>query len=154
MKNILVFATLYLMFAVNSFAANALILNGQVVQVSNTTFPVHPELQWVTCPEGVAAGWSYDGSKFVAPAPEPQPTIEEWRQTASVGPLTLAERLQAAGQFDAVNAWANAQGGMVTYAWNRATEFQRLHPMVLAAQQQFGWTDEQVDELFRLAATK
>lgn len=149
MKKIHVFAILCMMFAAPCFAGNALILNGQVVQVSDTTFPVHPDLQWVKCPESVQAGWTYDGSKFDAPAPEPQPTVEEWRASASVGPLALAERLAAVGQFDAVNTWANAQGGMVTYAWNRATEFQRLHPMVLAAQQQFGWTDEQTDELFK-----
>lgn len=149
MKQILVFVILCLLLAAPCFAGHALIHNGQVVQVSSKEFPVHPDLKWVKCPDGVQAGWSYDGAKFDAPAPEPTQTVEEWRQTASVGPLTLAERLAAAGQFDAVNAWANAQGGMIAYAWSRATEFQRLHPMVLAAQAQFGWTDEQTDELFK-----
>lgn len=149
MKKIFLFSILCLLFAAPCFATNALILNGQVVQVSDTTFLVHPGLQWIKCPEGVQAGWSFNGAKFAAPVAEPGPTVEEWRQTASVGPLTLAERLAAVGQFDAVNAWANAQGGMVTYAWNRASQFDRMHPMVLAAQAQFGWTDEQTDELFK-----
>lgn len=148
MKKVIIFSLLCLLFAVPSFAANALILNGQVVQVSDTTFPVHPDLQWVECPDEVRAGWSYDGAKFDAPAPEPTQTIEEWRASASVGPLALAERLAAIGMFDQVNTWANAQCGMVTYAWNRATQFERLHPLVLAAQDAFEWTDEQTDALF------
>jgi len=72
----------------------------------------------------------------------------------SVGPLQLAQALDDMGLFETVNTWANAQGGMVAYAWNRATQFERLHPMVLAAQAEFEWTDEQVDALLALAATK
>ena len=70
------------------------------------------------------------------------------RQSAIIGPVELGEKLSALGVFDAVNDWANAQGGLTAYAWNRATQFERLHPMVLAAQAEFGWTDEQTDALF------
>ena len=70
------------------------------------------------------------------------------RQSAIIGPIELGEKLNALGMFDAVNTWANAQGGLTAYAWNRATQFERLHPMVLAAQTEFGWTDEQTDALF------
>ena len=70
------------------------------------------------------------------------------RQFAVIGPIELGEKLAILGMFDAVNTWANAQGGLTAYAWNRATQFERLHPMVLAAQAEMGWTDEQVDALF------
>lgn len=71
------------------------------------------------------------------------------RQSAIIGPVELGEKLNALGMFDQVNTWANAQGGLTSYAWNRATQFDRLHPMVLAAQKEFGWTDEQTDALFK-----
>lgn len=146
------------LFSSAAFAAYALILNGQVVQVSDQTFPVHPDLEWVECSDEVKPGWvihyvGVHGGTHVYEPPvtetEPAQTIEQWRATAVVGPMALAEKLAAIGLFDAVNTWANAQGGMVSYAWNRATEFQRLHPMVIAAQKEFGWTDEQTDELFK-----
>lgn len=70
------------------------------------------------------------------------------RQSAVLGPVELGEKLASLGMFDDVNEWANAQGGLIAYAWNRATQFERLHPMVLSAQAAMGWTDEQVDELF------
>ena len=72
------------------------------------------------------------------------------RQSAVIGPIELEEKLTALGMFDAVNTWANAQGGQIAWAWNRATQFERLHPMVLAAQAEFGWTDEQTDAIFNV----
>ena len=126
----------------------ALIHNAKVVQVAPEVFPVHPSMQWLDCPAEVQPGWSYDDGEFVAPTPEPMLTIEELRATAILGPIELGEKLDALGMFDAVNIWANAQGGLTAYAWNRATQFERLHPMVMAAQAEFGWTDEQTDALF------
>lgn len=70
------------------------------------------------------------------------------RQSAIISPVELGEKLEALGMFDSVNTWANAQGGLTAYAWNRATQFERLHPMVVAAQAEFKWTDEQTDALF------
>lgn len=70
------------------------------------------------------------------------------RQSAVIGPMALEERLTALGIFDTVNAWANAQGGRIAWAWNRATEFERMHPLITDAQLALELTDEQVDELF------
>ena len=126
----------------------ALIHNTKVVQVAPEPFPVHSSMQWIDCPAEVQPGWSYADGQFVAPTPEPIPTIEELRAVATIGPVELGEKLNALGMFDAVNDWANAQGGLAAYAWNRATQFERMHPLVLAAQAAFEWTDEQVDALF------
>lgn len=73
------------------------------------------------------------------------------RQSAIIGPIELGEKLNALGMFDQVNTWANAQGGQISWAWNRATQFERTHPMVLAAQAEMGWTAEQVDALFGIS---
>lgn len=126
----------------------ALVHENKVVQVEAQEFPVHPSMQWLDCPEDVKTGWSYIDSQFIAPPVETGPTIEELRASAIIGPMELADKLMALGMFDAVNDWTNAQGGQISWAWNRATQFERLHPMVVAAQVEFGWTDEQTDALF------
>lgn len=126
----------------------ALIHQTKVVQVASESFPVHSSMQWVDCPEDVKAGWSYIDGHFITPPKESGPTIEELRASAIIGPMELADKLMALGMFDSVNDWANAQGGIISYGWNRATQFERLHPLVLAAQAELKWTDEQVDALF------
>ena len=128
----------------------ALILQNKVVQVAPESFPVHPSMQWLDCPAEVQAGWTYDDGTFTAPVIEPEPTPV----IMSVGPLQLADALEDLGMFDAVNDWANAQGGKTANAWNRATLFERYHHLVLSAQVDFGLTDEAIDNLFALAATK
>ena len=54
----------------------ALAFKGKVAQIEAATFPVHPALVWVDIganPQGIAVGWSYDGSVFTAPPPPPPP---------------------------------------------------------------------------------
>jgi hypothetical protein len=128
----------------------ALVHENRVVQVEENEFPVHPSMQWVSCPDEVVAGYAYENGVFIAPVPE-EPEVQP---IMSIGPMQLADALEDMGMFDTVNDWANAQGGKIAYAWNRATSFERYHPLVLDAQAAFTWSDEQVDALFALAATK
>ncbi len=56
----------------------ALVCEGKVVQVEASKFDVHPSLEWVDLgsnSEGVAPGWSYDGSAFAPPPAEPPSTV-------------------------------------------------------------------------------
>lgn len=55
----------------------ALILDGKVVDLSETTFEVHESLTWVDCDESVKHGWLYDGETFTDPNPEPVLTAED-----------------------------------------------------------------------------
>jgi hypothetical protein len=45
----------------------ALIVNTQVVQVSEYEFEVHPDCSWVDAPEGCTSGWSYNNGVFSEP---------------------------------------------------------------------------------------
>ena len=46
----------------------ALIQDGQVVQLSEEEFEVHPSYTWVdNVPENVSTGWNYDGTNFIDP---------------------------------------------------------------------------------------
>ena len=54
----------------------ALTFQSRVAQIAASQFPVHPSLVWVDIganPQGIAAGWSYDGAVFTAPPPPPAP---------------------------------------------------------------------------------
>lgn len=57
----------------------ALIQNGRVVQVSNTSFEVHESFQWVDATENCEAGWSYKDGVFTAPPQPPERTYSEKR---------------------------------------------------------------------------
>ena len=128
----------------------ALIFNNKIVQVAAADFPVNASMQWLDCPEGCTTEWTYTDGVFSPPAPPSCPSIEERRATAILGPMELADKLHTLNLFDTVNEWANAQGGMISYAWNRATQFERLHPLVLQAQISLNMTDEQIDSLFNI----
>ena len=129
----------------------ALVFNNLVIDVQETEFPVHESMTWVDCTQDVR-GWSYTNGVFTPPQQqvEPELTLDERRASAKIGPLDLGMKLAELGLFDQINDWANNKGGLITYAWNRATFFERLHPMILAAQTELGWTDAQVDEIFGL----
>ena len=46
----------------------ALILKGKVVQLSEESFEVHPDLTWVNnVPKNLEHGWNYDGTNFSDP---------------------------------------------------------------------------------------
>jgi hypothetical protein len=48
----------------------ALIKLGQIVQVSKESFDVHPDYQWVDCPDDCSTLWTYDDGLFLPPEPE------------------------------------------------------------------------------------
>ena len=45
----------------------ALILKNRVVDIVNTTFPVHNSMVWVDVPPGVEVGYEYVNNTFIAP---------------------------------------------------------------------------------------
>ena len=59
----------------------ALILNNQIVQVQQETFPVAPELVWLDCPENCTTAWTYNGITFQEPQ-VPVITAEQNKQQA------------------------------------------------------------------------
>lgn len=81
----------------------------------------------------------------VANAPPPVP--------ASVTPLQMRRALRAADLKDQVDGLAAQLGEEAEEAWQYALEIERASPFIAQAAQLLGWTEQQVDDLFRLAAT-
>ena len=47
----------------------ALIYNGEIIQVQQTVFDVHPDYEWHDCPDETNREWSYVDGVFTPPAP-------------------------------------------------------------------------------------
>jgi hypothetical protein len=68
----------------------------------------------------------------------------------SVSPFQAKAALQLAGMLDAVESYMSdpATDPIVRLAWQHASEYRRQSPTVLAMAAHFGWSDEQLDQLF------
>ncbi len=45
----------------------ALVKNNEIVQVSEDIFPVHPDYQWIDCPNDCSKEWIYKNGALEAP---------------------------------------------------------------------------------------
>lgn len=79
--------------------------------------------------------------------------LTTWREKISCGPLQFRRALRAAGLLDAVSGYIATADEETSEAWQYATRFYRNDPFIVAAQQLLGKTDEELDDIFRLALT-
>lgn len=128
----------------------ALVHENRVVQIIDQEFPVHPSMQWITCPDYVLVGYSYRDGAFIATVPE----ATEVMTIMSVGPLQLRRALRELGMYAAVTSYVETAPEEVQEAWEYATEYRRDDPLFPVVQLAMGLTDTQIDNLFALAATK
>ena len=72
----------------------------------------------------------------------------------TVSPFQAKAALQLAGLLHAVEAYMDnpETDPIVRLAWLHAGEYKRQSPTILALAQEFGWTDEQLDQLFVTAS--
>ena len=70
-----------------------------------------------------------------------------------VDPIQAREAIRRAGLLPQVEALiADPETpALVKSAWEYALKFKRQSPTILAVAQALGWTDEQLDDLFRVA---
>ena len=79
----------------------ALILDNQVVDVSQTEFPVAPDMSWIEAPDNCTLGWTLVGGVLTAP-PEPKPkTYDILREKAYPKIGDQLDDLYHAGVFSA-----------------------------------------------------
>jgi hypothetical protein len=80
--------------------------------------------------------------------PAPPPSVP-----ASVTPLQIRRALLAQGLLDDVQAFVEASSLETRMAWEYAIQIDRDNELISAAATAIGATDEEVDDLFRLAAS-
>lgn len=82
--------------------------------------------------------------------------IDESKKRDLIPPVTRAQALKAlyrSNKIDAVSNAINAVGGEAKIDWENAAMFHRDSPLVNAITQGLGWSENEVNELFELAAT-
>lgn len=110
-----------------------------------------------------ATPYAQPGDGEISERGEPEEyELGKWRETWVVKPEPAPQtvsRLQAkaallqAGLLDAVQAMVNHPDTdrLVQLAWAEALEFNRTSPAILGMASAMGWTDTQLDELFKAA---
>lgn len=71
----------------------------------------------------------------------------------SVSPADFCIALDQMGLLDEVEAYVATLPRVAQIKWQRATSIDRDNPLIAAAAQSENWSVEQVDEVFRLAAS-
>lgn len=93
---------------------------------------------------------------YVPPEPEPEPTEQEKLDAERAG--MVASRFQAkaalmqTGRLDEVEQAVAAGDAMTKLAWAEAVQLRRTSPMIATLAAAVGFTDAEVDDLFRAAA--
>jgi len=103
------------------------------------------EVNWVLG-EGAVIGDLYVNGAFTTPT-TPAPVPE------AVTPVQFRRALRQAGLYDAVTAYVATQDADTQDAWEYAVSIPRSDALVALAAAGLGQTDEEVDDLFRFAAT-
>ena len=101
----------------------------------------------VELPPGVEEQWLWDGQDFSAP-PSP-PAVQ-----AAVTPRQIRLALIEIGLYDAATAAISSAGQAAMIEWEYATQIERGHPLVAAMAAALGRSEQDIDNLFILAATK
>ena len=79
--------------------------------------------------------------------------LTAWRNSTSCGPLQFRRALRAAGLMNAVKTVLESADEEVVEAWEYATVVYRTDPMIVSFGTALGKTDEELDDLFKLALT-
>lgn len=105
-------------------------------------------------PIAVDGAWNQQW-QVVAASPEVVAVrLANWRGQLTVTPRQARLALQQAGLITAVTAWIAAADEATRIEWEFALEVRRDWPPITACAAALGLTDEQLDELFTLAATR
>ena len=79
--------------------------------------------------------------------------LNEWRQSVRVSAFQAKAMLLQAGYWEDVSAYLAGADPVTQLAWETAQEFRRLSPTILEIAEVLEISDEQLDDLFRFAAT-
>ena len=98
-------------------------------------------------------GDTWDGAQFISPTPDATAALQALRESMVVTPWQIRKALNATGLRDEVEAGVAAGDQTTKDAWQYATEFKRLDPLVVALVAGLGKTEAEGDAVFELALT-
>lgn len=136
---------------VNRFAV---ISGGVVVNIASANSAFAEEQGWVVIPDGlpVAAGWMFDEGGFHEPPPQPVAVPERVEMAQARLALFQAGLLpQVDTAIDAISDPTQRETARIE--WEYRSTVRRDSELVAGLGASLGLTNEQIDDLFRLADT-
>lgn len=125
--------------------------DNKILRIGNEFFTLADEkpFYWMECPDNCTIEWSFDGTTFTAPViPEPDPYIPD---VVSMRQARLA--LLQAGLLTQINNAVDAGSEADKITWEYATEVHRNDALVTNLSSALNLTEQQLDDLFTLAAS-
>jgi len=130
----------------------ALIVNGRVAELNEEGFPVAEPFFWADVVGDVAVGWSYvDGVFSPPPAPAPEPVTSVTRRQARLALLEVGRLDDVESAIAAIADPIQQRAAQIEY---EADTWERGNAFLQATWVQIGGTEQELDDLFALAATK
>jgi hypothetical protein len=129
------------------------------VAPGDPTLIYHPDvaqLYTVEVPVGTINGATKKNGKWINPEPPqsaPSPPPGPPPVPESVTPLQARKALRKAGLLSTVNTFIATQSDEVQETWEYCIAVYRNDPLIKSLQTELNLTDEQLDDLFRSAAT-
>lgn len=133
----------------------ALIKNGIVENVVESAHGMHPEFTEIES-DIAGVGDSWDGENFLpVPGEIMEPVEPVVVKTLEVSCFQAKVALDQSGLLGAVQAIMDAPAtpNRIKLAWNSGATFKRYSDMIVSMAALLGLTNEQIDDLFALAAT-
>lgn len=121
----------------------------RILEVKTIDFPVAAPLYWIDCPDNVTTDWKFLSNTFIPPTPVVDPGVQS---------VTMRQARLALLQYNlltAVDSALNAPGTpeAVKIEWEYALTVDKSSPLVANMKGLLGITDEQLTNLFNVAAT-
>lgn len=133
----------------------ALILETKVVEIVETPFDVHPSMVWVDVPNDLilTGDWTYENGVFVEPVEVEQEVVIPSVVTMRQARLALLQQGLLSTVSAAIDSMTGDTGEAARIEWEYAATVERVSPLILSLGSALGLSDEQLDELFVLAAS-
>jgi hypothetical protein len=131
----------------------AIIENGTVINIAVASPEFAAQQGWIECPEGVGIGWTFDGDTPVPPVPQPVP-VPASVDNAQARMALIQSGIAIATVDAAIAAIPDAVEREIAYTqWEYRATVRRDSELLVSLGTAIGLTSEQIDDLFRLAAT-
>jgi len=79
--------------------------------------------------------------------------LATWRASVSVSPMQIRRALRSMRLFDAITIYLESASDEVIEEWEYAIQIDRTNEIIVNAALILGMSEEEVDDLFRLALT-
>jgi hypothetical protein len=131
----------------------AIVDDGKVTNVAVATAAFAQEVGWIECPPEVAIGWVYNNGEFTAPPEQPAP-VPEAVDNAQAREALIRSGISITTVDTAIQAIPDAVEREIAHTqWEYRATVRRDSELLVSLATAIGLSGDEIDDLFRLAAT-